>query len=93
MRGERYPLTDDTAVLVNAWEPHCYAHHDPEAPRTVILALYIEPAWLAQIQRPLSVSGYPGFFPKACVQIARPMPQPLRGPGAFGAARRCGGLP
>src|ERR1700755_60178 len=35
------PLTDDTAVLVNGWQPHSYVHV-PERPRTVILALYIE---------------------------------------------------
>src|ERR1700704_3021712 len=31
-----YPLTDNTAVLVNGWQPHSYVH-DPERPRTVIL--------------------------------------------------------
>jgi len=36
-----YPLTHQTAVLVNGWQPHSYVH-DPERPRTVILALYIE---------------------------------------------------
>src|SRR5665213_3777713 len=49
VRDGLYPLTERTAVLVNAWEPHCYAHHDPLAPRTVILALYIEPEWLSLI--------------------------------------------
>ena len=44
------PLTDRQAVLVNAWEPHAYVHH-PEGPRTVILALYIEPGWLADDSR------------------------------------------
>jgi AraC-like DNA-binding protein len=45
--GEPRALVDDNAVMINAWEPHCYAH--PEgAPETIILALYIEPRWLAE---------------------------------------------
>jgi AraC-like DNA-binding protein len=44
--GEPRVLGDDNAVLINAWEPHCYAHPDG-APETFILALYIEPQWLA----------------------------------------------
>lgn len=56
-----YPLTDESAVLVNGWQPHSYVHV-PGRPRTVILALYIEPEWL-QIFRPGWVaSGGPGFF-------------------------------
>lgn len=70
VRNRRQPLTDTTAVLVNAWEPHAYTHHDPLAPRTTILALYIEPAWLADIQRQLSVASHPRFFPSACVEIS-----------------------
>ena len=56
-----YPLTDLSAVLVNGWQPHSYVHV-PDRPRTLILALYIEPEWL-QIFRPGWVaSGGPGFF-------------------------------
>jgi hypothetical protein len=32
-----YPLTNETAVLVNGWQPHCYVH-DPKKPHTIILA-------------------------------------------------------
>ena len=56
-----YPLTDDTAVLVNGWQPHSYVH-DPERPRTVILALYIEPEWLMAFRPGWAASGAPGFF-------------------------------
>ena len=56
-----YPLTDDTAVLVNGWQPHSYAH-DAERPRTVILALYIEPEWLMAFRPGWVASGAPGFF-------------------------------
>lgn len=70
VRGRLQPLTSESAVLVNAGEPHAYAYHDPDAPRTIILALYIEPSWLAEIQRQLAVSGHPHFFPRACVEIS-----------------------
>ena len=56
-----YPLTDDAAVLVNGWQPHSYAH-DAERPRTVILALYIEPEWLMAFRPGWVASGAPGFF-------------------------------
>ena len=55
-------LTDESAVLINAWSPHAYVHR-PGAPRTIILALYIEPAWLAQFRSNWLVSGDADFFP------------------------------
>jgi AraC-like DNA-binding protein len=69
VRGERQPLTDSSAVLINAWEPHAYQHELPVDCSTLILALYIEPAWLAQIQQSLTISGHPRFFPRNCVEI------------------------
>lgn len=69
VRGERAPLTDDLAVLVNAWEHHAYEHDVPSGERTLILALYIEPGWLAEIQRSLAMSGHPRFFPQRCVRL------------------------
>lgn len=68
VRDRLYPLTDNTVVLVNSWEPHAYTHHDPDAPGTVILALYIEPLWLGEIEKAFIASGSPGFFPQACVE-------------------------
>lgn len=73
VRDKLYPLTDDSAVLVNSWEPHSYAHQNPNAPRTIILALYIEPMWLGQIENGMISSGHPGFFPRTCVQIPKPI--------------------
>lgn len=72
VNGRYQLLTDRTAVLVNAWEPHYYDHR-PDAPRTLILALYIEPAWLAALQRPLALSARPDFFAQRCVDLSRPM--------------------
>ena len=73
VRDKVYPLNDHTAVLINSWEPHAYTHHNPDAPRTVILALYIEPLWLGEIEKALISSGHPGFFPQSCVEISRPI--------------------
>jgi AraC-like DNA-binding protein len=70
VRGERAPLTDDSAVLVNAWEHHAYEHPAPPGQRTLILALYIEPGWLADLQGSLALSGHPRFFSQPCVRIS-----------------------
>lgn len=71
VRGETAPLTDDTVVLVNAWEHHTYEHRLAPGERTLILALYIEPSWLAELQRSLALSGHPRFFPQPCVRITQ----------------------
>jgi AraC family transcriptional regulator len=54
-------LSDDQAVLVNAWESHAYVH-TRESPRTVILALYIEPEWLRMFRPNWIASSAAGFF-------------------------------
>jgi len=54
-------LTDETAVLINAWSPHAYVH-DSRRPRCMILALYIEPCWLAKFRPNWMSSGSSGFF-------------------------------
>lgn len=61
VRGREYPLTERNAVVVNAWEPHCYPHRPGDA-RTLFLALYVEPAWLAAIERSMVASASPLFF-------------------------------
>lgn len=55
------PLTDRQAVLVNAWKPHAYVH-DPNRPRTIILALYIEPEWLKSFRANWGPANATGFF-------------------------------
>ena len=70
VRDQLHPLKADTAVLINSWEPHSYAHPNPAAPRTQILALYIEPIWLGGIESKLSSSAHPGFFRRPCVEIS-----------------------
>lgn len=60
--GERVaPLTDECAVLINAWEPHAYVH-DPRRGRTIILALYIEPRWLAGFRSNWEATSTGSFF-------------------------------
>jgi AraC-like DNA-binding protein len=70
VRERQQPLTSETAVLVNAWEPHAYTHQVVSGPRAVILALYIDCSWLSRAHAPLSVSRHPHFFPQACVGIS-----------------------
>ncbi len=60
--GTRVPLTDHSAVLINAWEHHSYVHRDGQPP-TIILALYIEPSWLGSFRGNWRASAEPGFFP------------------------------
>ncbi|ACA15817.1 transcriptional regulator, AraC family [Methylobacterium sp. 4-46] len=71
--GERVvSLTDMQAVLVNAWETHAYLH-DPRREPAMILALYIEPAWLGAFRHNWSASGAPGFFHEPAGQVTAPI--------------------
>lgn len=63
------PLTDDLAVLVNAWETHAYVH-DPSRRNALILALYIEPEWLRSFRPNWAASGSPGFFEHSAGEVS-----------------------
>jgi len=85
VNGTPSPLTDTSVVLVNAWEPHCY-HHLADTPRTEILAFYLEPAWLARIDRIFAASNHRNFFADPCVGLderTRALVQRLAGEVAF----------
>lgn len=69
VRDRRHLLDDRSAVLVNTWEPHYYGH-EPDAPHTIILALYIEPQWLGKLHAPWRSSAQPNFFPQPRVEIS-----------------------
>jgi AraC family transcriptional regulator len=64
VRGRFVPMTDDTVVLVNPWEPHDYPRHGVGR-SSLVLGLYIEPAWLEAMDRRFA-SGRQAF-PHACV--------------------------
>ena len=62
-------LTDNQAVLVNTWQPHAYVH-DLARPRTIILALYIEPTWLKNFRPNWAASGAYGFFERPAGELS-----------------------
>ncbi|WP_314946349.1 helix-turn-helix transcriptional regulator [Bradyrhizobium cosmicum] len=68
--GDRVtPLTDTAAVLVDGWKPHAYVH-DANRPRTLIMALYIEPEWLKEFRPGWAASGAPGFFERPSGEVS-----------------------
>lgn len=70
MVGDRVtPLTDADAVLVDGWRPHAYVH-EVDRPRTLILALYIEPEWLKEFRPGWAASGAPGFFERPSGEVS-----------------------
>jgi AraC-like DNA-binding protein len=70
VRGQSYPLTNDNAVLVNAWEEHSYLHELQGDGQTVILALYLEPAWLATFSKSFINSHHPQFFLESTIKLS-----------------------
>jgi AraC-like DNA-binding protein len=69
VKGRSQPLTKDSVVLINAWEPHAYEHTPSGEGRCILLALYLETTWLSQVLKSLMVSGHPRFFPKPCAVL------------------------
>jgi AraC family transcriptional regulator len=68
VEGERVPLRNDMLVAVNSWQQHAYVHR-VDAERTLFLALYIEPGWLAQADRAFAGCARSGFFQQAGIPI------------------------
>jgi AraC family transcriptional regulator len=68
VRGASCTLSERTAVVVNAWEQHAYIHAHG-APLSHILALYIDPVWLASIDRHLITAGHSKFFARSEIAI------------------------
>lgn len=69
VEGQAVPLRSDTLVAVNSWQQHEYVHRHG-AERTLFLALYIEPDWLADADRNFVNCAEPGFFPGAGIPIS-----------------------
>lgn len=63
--GRRCPLADGVGVLVNAWQPHSY----PLPAGTKVLALYIEPAWLARFDASFAAAARRDFFVAPAIAI------------------------
>jgi len=61
VRERQHHLSDKNVVLVNAWEPHFYEHKQG-SPSTVLLALYLEPQWLKDVDKRFAYSIHPHFF-------------------------------
>jgi AraC-like DNA-binding protein len=68
VEGQTVPLRSDTLVAVNSWQQHEYVHRHAGA-RTLFLALYIEPNWLAKADRNFTNCAEPSFFPHAGIAI------------------------
>lgn len=67
--GEReHPVTARNALLINAWEPHFYNHRGSTVP-TILLALYLNPHWLKEVDRRFSRSAHPKFFTRPVVSM------------------------
>lgn len=78
VRGKQYPLTDENAVLVNAWEEHAYLHElRGEGTNTVLLALYLEPSWLAKFSKFFANSHHPHFFEQPTIRLSRGLKQSI----------------
>lgn len=46
--AKEYPVTAHSALMINAWEPHYYHYRETEA-KTVLLAFYLNPHWLKEV--------------------------------------------
>jgi AraC-like DNA-binding protein len=68
VEGKPVPLRSDALVAVNSWQQHEYLHHHGTE-KTLFLALYIEPGWLAEAERNFASCSEAGFFPQAGIPI------------------------
>ena len=71
VRGAVQPLRDDTAVLVNTWEPHAYVQVGEQAPDTVFLALYLDTAWVREVDPRLKGAAGRRFFEHPITRLGR----------------------
>lgn len=59
--GREYPVTARSVLMINAWEPHFYTYRQAEE-QTVLLAFYLNPQWLKEVDRRFAHSTQPKFF-------------------------------
>lgn len=61
INGKEYPVTAQSVLMINAWEPHFYNHRETNE-KTVLLAFYLLPQWLKELDRRFAHSAQPRFF-------------------------------
>lgn len=61
INAREYPVTAQSALMINAWEPHFYNYRET-AEHTVLLAFYLQPQWLKEVDRRFAHSAHPKFF-------------------------------
>lgn len=67
--GDRvWRLTDDTAILINPWERHHLGEPGDRWPVTM-LALYIEPRWLAEAAATPGLATAPCLFERPTIRL------------------------
>jgi AraC-like DNA-binding protein len=89
IEGQRYPMCADTAVLVNAWQAHSYPFEPAAQGRCLVLAFYVEPAWMAQADPSFMCAARRDFFRDPCVRIPLPVRQRVRELAAELRSERC----
>jgi len=72
VEDQAFPLRYDTAIAVNTWQEHAYLHC-AGSERTVFLALYIEPDWLAEADGSFLNCTRPGFFAQSAFPVTYEM--------------------
>jgi AraC-like DNA-binding protein len=78
VEGQRYPMSLDTAVLVNAWQAHSYPFMSGAQGRARVLALYVEPSWMARVDPSFQSSARRDFFREPCVRLPAALRRPAR---------------
>jgi AraC family transcriptional regulator len=78
VENRRYRMSVDTAVLVNAWQPHSYPFMPGRHGSTRVLALYVEPAWMARMDASFRSSTRRDFFGDSCVRLPGAVRQHVR---------------
>jgi len=68
--AKEYPVTAQSALLINAWEPHYYNYRETQA-KTVLLAFYLNAHWLKEVDRRFAGSTHPKFFERP-VEVLSP---------------------
>lgn len=67
---KEHPVTAQSALMINAWEPHFYNYRET-AEKTVLLAFYLQPQWLKEVDRRFAQSAHPKFFERPVELLTR----------------------